>query len=209
MTNQITITQALNELKLYDKKIEKATKANFVSFGQIGDKQKVGTKDKEEFKKDSKAALKSVMDLIENRNKMKSAIVKSNASTEVTIDGKTMTVAEAIERKTSIEYEETLLLVIQHQNEYAQKQVNSYNNSVDDEIRALSDNNKKDDNKALSEEELKVMIGMKEKCKKEIVSGFDADKEIATMYDTTQGFLANVDTALTLSNATTFIDVEL
>jgi len=209
MTNKITITQALNELKLYDKKIEKATKANFVSFGQIGDKQKVGTKDKEEFKKDSQAALQSVLDLIENRNKMKSAIVKSNAETEVTIDDKTMTVAEAIERKTSIEYDEDLLLIIQQQNECAQKQVNAYNSNVDDEIRSLSDNNKKDDTKVLSKEELDVLIGIKEKGKKEIVSGFDADKEIAAMYDATQGFLANVDTALTLSNATTFIDVEL
>ena len=43
------------------------------------------------------------MDLIKRRDAITKAIVASNAVTEVTINGETMTVASAIELKTSIE----------------------------------------------------------------------------------------------------------
>ena len=50
------------------------------------------------------------MDLISRRNKIKSAIIMSNAKTVVEVAGKQMTVAEAIDKKSSIEYEKELLI---------------------------------------------------------------------------------------------------
>ena len=103
---KISITEALNELKLYDSKIMKAiTNAKLVGAAKKS-ADKVGVVKKEDFEERAKASYQSVTDLIANRNTLKSAIVKSNAVTEVTINGKTMTVAEAIERKNSIDYDE-------------------------------------------------------------------------------------------------------
>lgn len=106
---KISITEALTELKLYDQKINKV----LCSADFIGCKKKssdrVNSFKLENFEANAKASYQSVSDLIENRARLKSAIVQSNAATMVEIAGKKYTVAEAIERKNSIEYDKMLL----------------------------------------------------------------------------------------------------
>lgn len=70
---------------------------------------------KDDFDERAKASHQSATDLIANRNSLKSAIVKSNTTTDVDVNGKIMTRAEAIERKNSIEYEELLLAEMKRQ----------------------------------------------------------------------------------------------
>ena len=57
----------------------------------------------------------SILDLLERRTRIKASIVKSNAVTIVTIDGKTYTVADALERKRNIGYEKGLLSQMKYQ----------------------------------------------------------------------------------------------
>lgn len=57
----------------------------------------------------AKADYQSIEALIKRRNAIKSAIVVSNATTKIEVAGVKMTVAEAIERKTSISYDIQLL----------------------------------------------------------------------------------------------------
>lgn len=106
---KISITEALNELKLYDSKITKAITNVTLCGATKKSSDKVGVVKKEDFEDRAKASYQSVTDLIANRNTLKSAVVKSNTVTEVTVTDKIMTVTEAIERKNSIEYDETLL----------------------------------------------------------------------------------------------------
>lgn len=68
-----------------------------------------------EFEENTKAKFQSVKDLIERRKVIKSLIVKSNAMTEVEIAGVKYTVADAIERKTSIEYDKKVLNTLKSQ----------------------------------------------------------------------------------------------
>ena len=77
------------------------------------------------------------MDLIRNRNTLKAAIVKSNAITYLEIGDKTMTVAEAIERKNSIQYEKDLLLAMKAQYASATVTVNKENTKVDNKVDEL------------------------------------------------------------------------
>ena len=93
---KISITEALNELKLYDSKITKAITNATLCGATKKSSDKVGVVKKEDFEDRAKASYQSVTDLIANRNTLKSAVVKSNAVTEVTVDDKVMTVAEAI-----------------------------------------------------------------------------------------------------------------
>ena len=111
----ITITEALNELKLYDSKINKAITNAKLAGAAKKSADKIGVVTKDEFKEKAKSSYQSIVDLIENRNALKSAIVKSNAVTEVEIAGKKMTVAEAIERKNSISYDEDFLNIMKVQ----------------------------------------------------------------------------------------------
>ena len=134
---KISITEALNELKLYDSKIMKAiTNAKLVGAAKKS-ADKVGVVTKEDFEERAKASYQSVTDLIANRNTLKSAIVKSNAVTEVTINGKTMTVAEAIERKNSIDYDETFLAEMKRQYASATDTVTKENKKVDNKVDEL------------------------------------------------------------------------
>lgn len=106
---QISITRALSELKLLDKRINRAINESTFAGFVVGKKVMTGFQNVEEIEKRAKADYQSVNDLISRRNTIKSAIVVSNATTTVEIGGKAMTVAEAIERKTSIQYDYQLL----------------------------------------------------------------------------------------------------
>ena len=100
---EISVTRALAELKILDSRISSALSVIAVVDAQKDGKLSSG-KTEEEFKKDAKATVKSVEDLIQRRSTIKRAIVLKNATTEVTIAGVTMTVAEAVEQKASINY---------------------------------------------------------------------------------------------------------
>ena len=112
---KITVTEGLNKLKLYDSKIKKAIDNLKLIGAKKKSVDKVGVVNVEKFIADAKAAHQSIMDLIRNRNTLKAAIVKSNAITYLEIGDRKMTVAEAIERKNSIQYEKELLLAMKAQ----------------------------------------------------------------------------------------------
>lgn len=124
----MSIQRGLSELKLLDKRISSSMSgATFVSI-TIGNKPVVGYKDNDAFKEDALSKYQQVTDLINRRNSIKSAIVKANATTEVKIGEEVMTIAEAIERKTSIQYEKDLLRNMKYQYVNA---INDYNHKED------------------------------------------------------------------------------
>lgn len=106
---KMTIHRALAELKLYDKKINK--KINKLCI--IGSKQKNrkvdNFYDEEIFIKEAKSDYQSLIDLIERKEKIKKAIITSNANTKIKICGNEMTVSDAITKKLNIEFEIHLL----------------------------------------------------------------------------------------------------
>lgn len=107
----ISITQALAELKLLRKRIEH----NLLGTEFMTIKTKRSTFDSEKFVATAKASYQSYMDLLERYNRLKSAIVRSNAVTVVTVGGRSYTVAEAVERKRSIDMYKNLLMTMERQ----------------------------------------------------------------------------------------------
>ena len=65
---KITVTEGLNELKLYDSKIKKAIDNLKLIDAKKKSVDKVGVVNVEKFIADAKAAHQSIMDLIRNRN---------------------------------------------------------------------------------------------------------------------------------------------
>ena len=207
---KISITEALNELKLYDSKITKEITNATLCGATKKSSDKVGVVKKEDFEDRAKASYQSVTDLIANRNTLKSAVVKSNAVTEVTVDDKVMTVAEAIERKNSIEYDETLLNEMKRQYANATATVDKENKKVDAKVDDLLTTlvGKDSDKKLKKEDQEAVEKPYREKNEFEFIDPLGLYEKIQALEADIDGFKSNVDTVLVLSNATTFIEVD-
>ena len=152
----------------------------------------------------------SIIDLISNRNALKSAIIKSNATTKVTINNKTMTVAEAIERKKSIQYEETLLKEMKNQYENAKSIIKIENRKVNAKVSELlaaligKDTSDKKTNE-LQETIEKAYI---DKNEYELTDSISISKKIEELETEIENFKAAADTSLVISNSTTTIEVD-
>lgn len=207
---KISITEALNELKLYDSRITKAiTNAKLVGAAKKSS-DKVGVIKKEDFDNRAKASYQSVVDLIANRNVLKSAIVKSNAVTEVTINGKTMTVAEAIERKNSIDYDEAFLSEMKMQYSSSIDTVTRENKKVDNKVdELLATLIGKDSSKEISKESQEAIEKpYRSKNEYEFIDPIGLLDKIESLESEIDGFKSEVDTRLAVANSITMIEVD-
>ena len=210
---KISITQALVDLKLYDKKINDAISAlrplavagkrkkapNMGTFGTV-----------EDFEAKSKAAWQRVMDLTRNRDELKSAIVQSNAATHLLVNGVDMTCAQAIEKKTSIQYKKTLLSQLKSTYAAVAAKVEQENRRVEQSIEnALNGYISKDGSGAIKKEAQDIIIqSLHENGDFEMVDPLNIAERIDELEAEIDGFESSVDTALTVSNSITFIEVE-
>ena len=208
-TRRITVTAGLVDLKTYDSRIMKAIDDG----GFIGAKKKqsdkVGHLNVNNFIDNAKSNYQSVIDLISNRAKLKSAIVQSNATTTVEIGGVTYTVAQAIERKSSIEYDKKLLESLKQQYKKATDTVLKENIKADSKVdMMLTTYFGKDTDKKINENDIKIIadqiMGQNEW---ELIDPLDLYSKIEKLEEDISTFEANVDKELTISNSTTFIEV--
>lgn len=201
---KMTITEGLAELKMLTKRIEKAIYKDY-----IWSAKKIDMTETEiaKHKEIAEANMKSVEDLIKNRNAIKSAIVKSNAVTMVKVAGEEMTVAEAIERKTSIGSEKELLSEWQRQYVQAKNNVDVQNRGVqariDNMLSQIASSAKSD-----IEEAQKVMSETyMQNNGWDIFDPVDIKSKIDAYDAMIDEFEKNVDIVLSMSNAVTMIEV--
>jgi hypothetical protein len=204
----MSIHQALAELKLLDKRINSQINSiTFVNYAK-GKKPVSGYHSVKEYEDAVTSSYQSVNDLIKRRNRIKAAIVQSNANTKVKIGDIEMTVAEAIERKNTIVYEQRLL----------QKLEVDYTNAV----RAVEAKNR--EVQANLEELLKISLGTERKGKEaeaeaisknylddneaRLVDPIAIRQEIAKLRESIETFLTQVDYRLSESNTVTIITIE-
>lgn len=208
-TRRISITEALVELKLYDQKINKAlSNVDFIGCKKKS-ADKVGSFKTENFVANAKAEYQSVSDLIENRHKLKKAIVDSNANTIVEIGGKKYTVAAAIEYKTSIMYDKMKLQTMKSQWNAATNIIQKENNRVDAQVdKMLETFLGKDSEKKVSEADLSAISDpYRAKNEWELVDPLNLYAEIQALEAKIDAFEAEVDVRLSISNSVTYIEV--
>ena len=206
--SEITVTEALKELKTLDARITKQTSdATFATF-VIGGKLPVGQGTEDQFRTKATGSLKSITDLIARRNAIKTAIVASNATTNVTIGGVTYTVAGAIEHKASIGYKQKLVKYMGIQLLKTLREIESQNvqvqRNLDSHITTILGKDAKDKGGDEVETFTKNYLAKNEA---KIVDPINAKEQIDALEAEIEGFLANVDTQLSISNATTQIVV--
>jgi hypothetical protein len=205
---KITITRGLVELKLLKNKIEsKISSTSFV--GVVQGKKDISTNlvNIEEFKKNAKSELQSIKALIERRKQIKSLIVASNAKTKVKIFNKKYTVAEAIDRKTSIEFEEMLLNHLKIQLVSAEQQIINHNKQIEIKLDALLGQHLSSEKKK-SEDAETFTKSYNELNEYKILDPISVRNHIKELEEEINNFKAEVDLILSESNANTYIEVE-
>lgn len=202
---QISVTRALAEVKSLNDRIEKATRGTTFIGVTVGGKVPNGA-DLQTTQNTLKANLQSVQDLITRRQKVKSAIVRSNALIVVTINGVEMTVAEAIERKGSIDKDRALLAVLKAQQAQVRTAIERNNVLMQSKIDAMILTAVGKERKA-TEEELEAIS--KPYIASNITAALDPsglDTVIQKLEDDINGFVFEVDFVLSEANAKTVIE---
>lgn len=198
-TNDITITRALAQLKTLSERIDNTLeKSVFITYRYRGDTERKMTEHN----------LQKVRDLIGYRKRLKAAIVESNASTYVTINGDTCTVAEAIERKSSIELEKRLLAKMKRELAEVSRKVESHNQQVQKKLdRLLEVEFGKDQVKSNVENMETISESYLKNNRAEMVDPLRLEEKITQLEESIMNFESEVDLVLSESNAITKINV--
>jgi len=131
-------------------------------------------------------------------------IVKSNAVTKVTIAGTEMTVADAIERKSAINYERALLMTMKSEFENAQRHVDTENKKVELDVdRQIETIFAKAE--AKPEDIATTRNTLLSQRTVELVDHVEILGRITSLEKSIEDFLSEVDITLSISNATTNI----
>ena len=121
---KITVHEALCEVKVANKRIEKAILECAFCEANKEISPKINGVTINEFEDDVKAKYQKINDLIKRNENIKKALSLSNAKTIVTVDGKKMSVAEAIYMmQYGIKHKEQLLLSMNRALNRAQQKI--------------------------------------------------------------------------------------
>ncbi len=204
----MSLTRGLVELKLLDKRINSTIdRSNFVD--AVKGKKDITCKliKKTDFQKDAKANIQSIKSLIERRNCIKCAIVAKNAKTKVRISGKNYSIAEAIERKNSIIYEQRLLSKLKSQLNKAEEMVNEGNDTMERTLDTLLGQQLSADKKNTNDAK-DFIKSYKQLNEYKLFDPLKVRKLIDEYEEDIDNFLAEVDLILSESNANTFIEIQ-
>ena len=198
-----TITQALCELKTIDKRLNRLTsELTFLSCGTKNNQRK------DDPINQSVSKYQQWRDLRSLRDRVKAAIVMSNATTMVNVGDSTLTVADAIERKTSIQIDKTMLDTMKTQRRNIVHTVDTNNKQAEQRLqRLLEQNFGKDNTKTdpASIQQTEDVFWVNNRWS--TLDPLHLTETIETLEDYIETFDKNVDFALSESNSQTRINV--
>jgi len=128
---KVTIHRALSELKLIGAKIQKGIDELMPSGIIQKDKLVNGIYQKEDFEKKAKESFQSVSDLIDRRNKIKSAIVRANGVTMVKIAGEESSIADSINFKSVIVFKKSVIETLKKKHNGTKSSLEKNNAQID------------------------------------------------------------------------------
>jgi len=144
---KMTVTRGLAELKLLDSRINKGVANSGYFIDVVQKKTESGNKALKsgmsviDFEKRALSSYQSILDLIDRRNKIKNAILQSNANTKVKIGEREYTVIEAIDQKNAIEYKQSLLSTMRNQFAMVLREVETAKSKVEQQVETMLSQN--------------------------------------------------------------------
>lgn len=204
--SKISLTRLLNEIKLTEAKINKSVGKSFVSV-KTGSNPPTGYSSVSDVEKEIRSNLDSVKDLIAYRNKLKESLTKANATTTVTIGGKVMTIAQAIDKKSSISLDKNLLSNLTKQLANYTSHIDSVNHQVNKNIDIMLQNAFGKDRKVSEEEANAITEPYLKQHKASFIDPVDIRKVIKDLEEDIENFENEVDFCLSEVNAKTEVEI--
>lgn len=214
-TFEMTVTQALVELKTLNDRIEKAIAgATFI----IAICPSTEPRSKDDYEKDITASFQKVNDLIIRRDAIKAALITSNATTNVVVGGQEMTVAVAIDRKQHAN--EMRKLLLKEMSRQTKNAVNNYRTmkaNVESNARTMLKNmgvsqsgiiSVMDGSADTNNASMTAYKAYIESNPIELIDPLDMTAKMEALEKELADFDAEVDVALSVKNATTVIKGE-
>lgn len=208
---EMTVQRALNELKIIDERLNKRLQ-EFVVVGtkKVSEARVVETRESiVEFENRAKGVLDSVDGLLRRQQELKHAIMTSNATTMIEVAGKTYSVMTAIDRKRTIEKEKLIVKYMRDALIRAEYKVNQENDKMESYIQRQTNamaggdlSSKKDDYIIAFEK------SYREQNSWDLVDPLKIRDLIEQREQEISMFELEIDTALTVSNAITKIEIE-
>lgn len=215
-TEKLLVCDALDERDFLRKKIGDSIKGLKVVAAKRAKDDCVNGVKVEEFEKTAKSEYQSVQDLIKRYYKIDMAITQANAETSIELkSGRTMTRAAAIALRRSLSEKNTtdftgmLLDKLERQYADAAEGVGRFNDKSEKEFEnyKMAFISKDYSKRELSDQELEVINNMVKPLYGELVDPIGIDKEIKSLHDDYDKLLKEIDTAIKISNATTYIEI--
>lgn len=216
--NQMLICDALDERDFLRKKIITAIKnAKFVDAKRVKDSKVSGVIEVNKFEEDAKSDYQSIKDMIKRYQDIDVAITMSNATTILkTRSGKEMTVAAAIALRKifngsgAVQSDFTGMLIEQMTAQYenATSNVQVYDRKANSELENYKANLVgRDTSKKLTEDETAAVEKLVENLYGQLVDPLNIKDEIEKISDEHLTLMKELDTAIKISNASTYITV--
>lgn len=211
MTETMTVHKALAELKLLDSRIEKAIAEGVYCVANKHSNNKIGGVPLDDYIKIMQGGYDKATDLINRRKAIKRAVVLSNAVTKVSVAGDEYTVAEAIEMKNhGVEFDKLLMNTMNIQYRNAQMQIKQENGKdleqrAEQYVTAIYGQKEGKTNTADIE---KVKADFLKSNQYELADPLRVLDKIEDLEKKINDFMAEVDSALSVSNALTEITIE-
>ena len=216
---KLLVCDALDERDFARKKILTAIKnCKLVTARRDKDEKMLnGKQSYADFEKEAKAEYQSIKDMIERWQRLDIAITESNAKTMIkTRSGKEMTVAAAIALRKSMtdglsenttDFMGRLLNQMTSQYCSAVTTIDNYNSKADAQLEEYKKSLLgKNSDKQLTEDDLAIVEKMVAGLRGVMVDPIGIEKEIKTYRDKYETLSKELDTAIKVSNATTYIE---
>lgn len=205
----ISITRALAELKKFENQLSRELNAGrfvAVGFGRSGETKAGETKGK--VSSDIESSFDRISRLFSVRHEIKAAIVRANADTSVVVGGVSITVAEAIELKRSVDFKVEFLGRLKQAKLAADRTIEQENCRIETliqtQLQTLYGNEK---GKITPDMYSNVADPIKAAQGPCLIDPRSIEKEIRELEVFVDGVKTELDFALSESNARTLIDV--
>lgn len=213
---KMIVTQALDERDLLKKKIRDAiAKCDFVAVQKPGDdviaqdKQKVA-----DYEAEVKASFQSIRDMMDRYTRLDAAILLANATTKIEVAGKTMTRAAAINLRKMMkgqgladtDFTDAMIRKMTTDLDRARLKIAKSQEVADRQREVMSNSLVSSDKKVLSEDNLKSITAYCDNLVLKLVDPIDIEKTIADMQEEWDNLTTNLESAIRISNATTYVE---
>jgi hypothetical protein len=204
---KITLAKALAEVKLLDARIGKEVNNSIFTTTITGKKPLTNNNmTRGDFENSAKSSKQSIEDLIARRKQIKQKITLANATTKVTVGKEEFYIAEAIERKNSIQNDISYLNRLKQNLQVVESDLEKRNNQMESKLDSLL-SDKMSSDKSKSEEVIEFQKSYRDLNETKIIDPLNIKELIKKLETEIEDFQSNIDFELSHINAITEIEI--